>query len=109
MINFREGALFAQHPPPPSVKQAEIRKTQIFMNKRVYVGVSILELSKIVMYEFWYDYVKPKFGVKAKLCCMETKRCSIYIKADDISKDIAKDVEKLYFKLWITQTITKRK
>ena len=38
------------------------------MNKRVYLGLSILELSKILMYEFWYDYVKPKYGEKAKLC-----------------------------------------
>ena len=38
------------------------------MNKRVYLGLSILELSEILMYEFWYDYVKPKYGEKAKLC-----------------------------------------
>ena len=38
------------------------------MNKPVYLGLSILELSKILMYEFWYDYVKPKYGEKAKLC-----------------------------------------
>ena len=40
------------------------------MNKPVYLGLSILELSKILMCEFWYDYVKPKFGEKAKLCYM---------------------------------------
>ena len=43
------------------------KKTQILMNKPVYLGLSILELSKIVMYEFWYDYVKQKYK-KAKLC-----------------------------------------
>ena len=64
------------------------------MNKLVYSGLSILELSKIVMYEFWYDYVKAKFGGKTKLCYLETECFSVYIKADDISKDIAKDVEK---------------
>ena len=37
-------------------------------NKPVYLGLSILELSKIFMYEFWYDYAKPKYGGKAKLC-----------------------------------------
>ena len=39
----------------------EMRKTQLFMNKSVYLGLSILELCKIVMYEFWYGYVKPKY------------------------------------------------
>ena len=42
------------------------------MNKPVYLGLSILELSKILMYEFWYDYVKPKYFEKAKLCYMDT-------------------------------------
>ena len=37
----------------------------------VFLGLSILEISKIVMYEFWYDYVKPKYGEKAKLCYMD--------------------------------------
>ena len=45
-----------------------MRKPQIFMNELVYLDLSILELSKIVMYEFWYDYVKPKYGEKTKLC-----------------------------------------
>ena len=38
-----------------------MRKTQLFMNKPVYLGLSILELRKIVMHEFWYGYVKPKY------------------------------------------------
>ena len=41
------------------------------MNKPACIGLSILELNKIVMYEFWYDYVKPKYGEKAKLCYMD--------------------------------------
>ena len=48
----------------------EMKKTEILMNKPVYLGLSILELSKILMYEIWYDYVKPKYGEKAKLCYM---------------------------------------
>ena len=46
-----------------------MRKTQILMNKFVNLGLSILDLSKTVMYEFWYDYVKPKDGENAKLLC----------------------------------------
>ena len=49
-------------------------KEQIFINKTIYLALSILEISKIVMYEFWYDYLKPKYGEKAKLCYMDTDR-----------------------------------
>ena len=63
------------------------------MNKPVHLGLSILELSKILMYEFWYDYVKPKYGEKVKLCYMDTDSFIVYIKTDDIYKDIAEDVE----------------
>ena len=63
------------------------------MNKPVYVGLSILELSQIVMYEFWYDYVKPKYGEKAKLCYMGTDSFIVYIKTEGIYADISKDVK----------------
>ena len=53
----------------------EMRKTQILMNEPVYIGLSILKFSKIVMHEFWYDYVKPKNGEKSKLCYMDTDSC----------------------------------
>ena len=46
----------------------EMKRTQILMNKPVYLGLSRLEISKILMYEFWYDYVKPRYGEKSKLC-----------------------------------------
>ena len=48
------------------------KTTQTFMNKLVYLGLSILELSKIVMYGLWYDYMKLKYGQKAKLCYKDT-------------------------------------
>ena len=63
------------------------------MNKPVYLGLSILELSKTLMYEIWYDYVKPKYGEKVKLCYMDTDSLIVYIKTDDMYKDIAEDVE----------------
>ena len=47
-----------------------MRKTEIIINKPVYLGLSILELSKISMYEFWYDYVRSKYGEITKLCYM---------------------------------------
>ena len=70
-----------------------MRKTQILMNKPVYLGLSILDLSETVMYGFWYDYVKPKYG---KLCYMDTNSFIVYVKIDDICKDIAEDVEKRF-------------
>ena len=63
------------------------------MNKPVYLELSILELSKIIMYEFWYDYVKPKYGEKAELYYMDTDSFIIHIKAYYIYKNIAEDVE----------------
>ena len=63
------------------------------MKKPVYLGLSRLEISKILMYEFWYDIVKPRYGEKWKLCYMDTDGFIVYIKTDDIYKDIAEDVE----------------
>ena len=68
------------------------------MNKPVYLylDLSILELSKIVMWEFCYDYIKPKYGEKAKLYYMDTDSFLVYIKTDDIYKEIAEGVEKKF-------------
>ena len=66
---------------------------EILMSKTVYLGLSILDLSKILIYEFWHDYVKQKYDEKAKLCYMDTDNFIVYIKADHISKDIGKDVK----------------
>ena len=63
------------------------------MNKPFYLGLSILEISKIVIYEFWYDYLKPKYREKAKVCYMGTDSFIVYIKLEDIYVAIAKDVE----------------
>ena len=46
----------------------EMKKTKVKMNKPIYLGMSILDITKILMYEFWYDYVKPKYHGKAKPC-----------------------------------------
>ena len=45
-----------------------MKKTKVKMNSPVYLGMSVLDISKTLMYEFWYDYVKPKCKDKAKLC-----------------------------------------
>ena len=72
----------------------EMRKTQVVVNKPVYLGLSILDLCKTLMYEFSHDYVKPKFSGKAKLCSIDTDSIIVHVKADDIFKDIAEDIER---------------
>ena len=60
--------------------EVEMKKTEILMNKPVCLVLSIIELSKILMYEFFYGYVKSKYGEKAKLCYMDTDSFIVYIK-----------------------------
>ena len=71
----------------------EMKKTKVKMNKPIYLGMSILDISKTLMYKFWYDYFKPKYGDKAKLCYMDTDSFIIHIITEDFYKDIADDVE----------------
>ena len=74
----------------------EIKKTKVKMNQPMYLRLSILHISKTLMYEFWYDYIKPKYEQNAKLCYMDTDSFIIYIKIEDVYKDIADDVEKRF-------------
>ena len=63
-----------------------MKKIKIEMNKPVYLGLSILEISKTLMYEFWYDYIKPKYQNDAKLCYKDTDSFIIYIKTEEVYK-----------------------
>ena len=72
----------------------EMNKTRVKMNKPIYLGLSILYISKILMFEFWYDYMKPKYGNDVKLCYMDTDSFLMNIKTKNFYKDIANDVEK---------------
>ena len=72
-----------------------MKKTNVKMNKPVYLGMSILDISKTLMYEFWYDYIKPNYRDKAKLCYMDADSFIIHIKTEDLYKDVANDVEKM--------------
>ena len=70
----------------------EMKKIKVKRNKLV----SILEISKTLMYEFWYNYIKPNYQNDAKLCYMDTDSFIIYIKTEDIYEDITDDVEKRF-------------
>ena len=71
----------------------EMKKTKVKMNKPIYLGLSILEISKILMYEFWYDYMKPKYNDNVRLCYMDTDSFIMNIKGNDFYKDISDNVE----------------
>ena len=70
-----------------------MKKIKVKMNKPIYLGLSILEISKILMYEFWYYYIKPKYNDNARLCYMNTDSFIMNIKTNDFCKDISDDVD----------------
>ena len=70
----------------------EMKKFKVKMNKPIYLGLSILDLSKITMYEFWYDFIKSKYESRAKICYMDTDSFIINIKTEDFYKDISENV-----------------
>ena len=74
----------------------EMKKVKVKMNKPIYLGLPILEISKIIMYEFWYDYAKKKYGDMVKLCYMDTDSLIMNIKTKDFYKDIVQDVEERF-------------
>ena len=87
--NFKSGTLFG-----PYLMGCEMGKIKVVINKPVYLGQAILDLSKIVMYEFHYDYMKRKYDVdKLTLCYMDTDSLIYDTETDDFYKDIAHDVE----------------
>ena len=64
---------------PENLLAIEMKKTKVKINKPVYLGQAILDISKTLMYEFWYDYIKPKHPQKARLCYMNTGSFIIHI------------------------------
>ena len=71
----------------------EIKKTKVKMNKPLYLGMSILDISKMLMYKFWFDYFKPNYKDRAKLCYTDTDSFIVNIITEDFFQDISNDVE----------------
>ena len=88
--NFKSGVLFGEN-----LMGCEMGKIKVVMKKPVYLGQAILDLSKIVMYEFHYDYMKPKFK-DPQLCYMDTDSLIYNIKTEDFYADILDDVEEMF-------------
>ena len=74
----------------------QMKISKVKMNKPLYLGFSILEISKTLMYEFWYDYIKPNYQNNAKLCYMDSDSFIIQIKIEDFYKNIAVDVKQWF-------------
>ena len=74
----------------------ETKKIRAKMIKPLYLGVSILDISKTLMYGFWYDYIKPKYGDRTKICYTDTDSFVIYVKTEDFLKDISNNVDRWF-------------
>ena len=79
-----------------SLMTIEMRKTEVSMDKPIAVGQAILDISKTLMHEFWYDYLKQKYQDNIKLCYMDTDSFILQIQTDDFFKDINNDVNKWF-------------
>ena len=71
----------------------EMRKTKVKINQSIYLNMSILDISKTLMYKFWHYHIKPKYKGNTKLCYMGTGSVVIYIKTEDYYEDVANDAE----------------
>ena len=89
--NYHTTKLFSEN-----LLATEMKKTKVKMNKPVYLGLSILDISKTLMYEFWYYYMKPRYGDNVKLFYMDTDSFIMHIKTEDFYKEFANDVEKRF-------------
>ena len=74
----------------------EIKKVKVRMNKPIYLGMSILDISKIPMYEFWYNYLRPTYKENLQLCYMDTDSYIFHVKTKDWYKDISYDIEERF-------------
>ena len=86
--NFKSRKIFSEN-----LISVHMKKTSLTMNKPVYLGMCILDLSKTLMYDFHYNYIKPKYGNKAKLLFTDTDSFMYEIETEDFYKDISGDVK----------------
>ena len=83
----------------------EMKKTRVKVNKSIYLGMSILGIGKILMYEFWYDYIKQKYQDKAKLCYMDTDSLLFVLKLKIFTKTLVMMLKNALTRLTMTKMI----
>ena len=93
---FQNQIITQQNTIQKNLLAIEMKKTKIIMNRHVYLAMSILDISKILIYEFWYDYIKPKYGDREKLCYTDTDSLMLHIITEDFYEDISVDVERWF-------------
>ena len=86
----------------------EMKKTKVKMNKPVYLGMSILDIIKTLMYKSWYEYVKPKYRDRVKLCYTDTDSFVIHIITEHFFRDMADDVKYGFIHLTMVKLIKER-
>ena len=86
--NFQHCTIFDEH-----LVAVHMKKTNLYFNKPIYLGMCILDSSKTLMYDFHYNYIKPKFGNKSKLLFTDTDSLMYEIETLDFYKDISPDVK----------------
>ena len=74
----------------------EMKQREVYMNKPLYLGQAILDYSKMLMYQFWNDYLQRMYKDKIELCYMDTDSFIIYVETEDFYKDISNDVNKRF-------------
>ena len=89
--NYHPHRKFSEH-----LMAVKMKQTKAKLTKPIYLGISILGIGKTLMYKFWYNYIKPEYEDRAKLCCTDTGNFVIYIKIEDVFQDISNDVERWF-------------
>ena len=89
--NYHSHKKFSEH-----LMAIEMKKTKVNVTKLLYLGMFILDISKTLMYEFWYDYIKPKHGERAKLCYRNTDSFVVHTFTEDFFEFIASDAERWF-------------
>ena len=89
--NFDRATIFDEH-----LVAIHMKKTEVYFNKPIYVGQAILDLSKTLMFDFHYNYIKKKYGQKAELLMTDTDSLMYLIQTDDVYDDIKHDVKKKF-------------
>ena len=89
--NFQSCTIFSEN-----LVAIQMKRTELVLNKPIYLGMSILDISKNLMYNFHYSYIKPKFGGRSQLLFTDTDSLCYDVETEDVYEDISSDVSKWF-------------